>query len=319
MELLDLPTETKFEIMYHLSYPDVLVACSTSRTMNEICETSHFWRKKVKLDFDIDLDTNEEVDSERYLQIATQNGNVYVGSERYEERIKLLTRVYLDYNTSLLNYFTLKNYAADDYDVLNLEFGPGRGFKRPVFLGPELVDFFRHSNLGVAYLQNRIGTGLREVLNDNGEVETIEEPAYEYVETDIPLRNIIRSVLEHPHIATSGNLTSLFFIYVDIHDDILIDTGRGLYIQADNNMKTRLRRILRTVKDAHPTFNEDSFRYPELQRIIKFGVIPADQLTPNQLQLMVDPLLKAQLLFEDKIFKATIKGLQQRRLYALDQ
>lgn len=171
----------------------------------------------------------------------------------------------------------------------------GKTINHKVFIGPELLRFFREGDFGPSY-------------KDDGE---------EYVSTDIPLVDEL-PLLREQGFAYTATLANLFYIYSDVHrltrsnryraDEFMTEALGGIFdrIIEERRLHPRLNKKGETI-----TFEPEDFDLTGFNSIIKYGrfvrpdekdpVEGATVLNDQQLALYNDPSLNAELAEERDI------------------
>jgi hypothetical protein len=175
----------------------------------------------------------------------------------------------------------------------------GKTIKHKIFVGPQLLSFFRNGDFGPAY-------------RDDGE---------EYVSTDTPIIEEL-ALLREEGFAYGSTLTNLFYIYSDVHR-----LTRSNRYRADEFMRETLGEIFDRIieerqtnqrlnkKNEVITFDPEDFDLTGFNSIIKYGrfvrpdeknpVPGAQVLSDRQLEMYNDPGLVEELEAELAITNVT--------------
>ncbi|SPN78780.1 Hypothetical protein ZAZAV_2 [Cedratvirus Zaza IHUMI] len=175
----------------------------------------------------------------------------------------------------------------------------GKTIKHKVFIGPELLSFFRNGDFGPAY-------------RDDGD---------EFVSTDSPIIDEL-PLLRDQGFAYTSTLTNLFYIYSDVHrltrsnryraDEFMTETLGEIFNRIIEERQTNQRL---NKKGEVITFDPEDFDLTGFNSIIKYGrfirpdeknpVEGAQVLTPEQLAMYNDPELVPELVAEGAVTDVT--------------
>ena len=175
----------------------------------------------------------------------------------------------------------------------------GKTIKHKVFIGPDLLRFFREGDFGPAY-------------RDDGD---------EYISTESPIIDEL-NLLRDQGFAYTSTLANLFYIYADVHrltrsnryraDEFMLETLGGIF---DRIIEERQNNPRANKKGEIITFNPEDFDLTGFNSIIKYGrfvrpdekepVPGAQVLNEEQLALYNDPSVTAELEAEGAITSVT--------------
>nr|WIL04463.1 hypothetical protein Clen_533 [Cedratvirus lena] len=175
----------------------------------------------------------------------------------------------------------------------------GKTIKHKVFIGPELLTFFREGDFGPAY-------------RDDGD---------EYISTDTPIVGEL-PLLQDQGFAYTSTLANLFYIYSDVHrltrsnryraDAFMTETLGGIFDRIIEERQTNQRL---NKKNEVITFDPEDFDLTGFNSIIKYGrfvrpdekspVEGAQVLNDKQLAMYNDPGLVPELVAEGEITNVT--------------
>ncbi len=227
---------TDIIILGKLNDIDLLSVCGTNKYLNDLCNNEYFWMNRTLTKFPF-LGTGKEI-AMSYIPSG-------VGWKEYY--------IWLS-DMALLPEYELEEWAQSNLRLdIQLLLGErkmevGRGFKNPVTMSHNMLQFFRNANLGKIDPKDPNSANLRDSLYS------------------------LRS-----GITTQSILTSLWFIYV-IVNNMEKYPGERMYLQATpemyqyfqhtfNQLAARPPRFDRNNR-AIPPFNPQKFRYASLHSII---------------------------------------------------
>jgi hypothetical protein len=106
---LDLvPREIRDEIALKSDVTDILILCTTSKSMRDICARDDFWIKKYRHDFGEELPLAASLaltPQQAYIQRYTLEGGVTFGSQLFQSINNLLPRALQSGDTALIDFY----------------------------------------------------------------------------------------------------------------------------------------------------------------------------------------------------------------------
>lgn len=124
--LEDFPEEVLWKILFHLDLSSLSMTCSVSTRFYKICQSNTFWNQKAQYNFNItstEFRDTQLSGRNRYIQLGTKYGQVYVGSEQFEKLRELCYRAAKKNYLELLEYFLNKPGVNDN----STHYGVNRG------------------------------------------------------------------------------------------------------------------------------------------------------------------------------------------------
>lgn len=270
------------EILKNLSDEDLVNVCRVNTYTHNLCNDKYFWANKVLTKFP-QLGSAEEIKKymkgmewkDYYLWLSDLFGDYSHVTHQTDDgpAYSLTPESQVGSLSDLYPKATaaFKSTGREDLGVLlgiNLE-QSHRGFTKPIKLTNEMREFIINGNFGLADPENPSAG---------------------------PLQNYLSAAVNG--VSNKGIMIPLLNIYVKFNN--LAD---GAYIQANPEMYRYLGNTFRALRSVNP----EKFRHTDLQRIIAQNIVPREQLTERDLDVMNSFEMNQRLKLENDLVSDLLK------------
>lgn len=283
---------TDMEILKKLSDEDLVNVCRVNKYTFDLCNNECFWADKLQEKFP-QLGSREEIRQKYVKGMGWKNYYLWLsdlfgdydhmtyqtpqGTEYSRNlstpTVRELSKVYLK-----AGYEFLDTGREDLKTLLGGEWKSVSTRDHPIKLTPEMRDFIRAGNFGLADPNNPVSGPLQNYLSApiNG----------------ITTRTIMNAIF-HIYLRKNDLLTQRPFLYADAE----------MYRYLGGTFEKLSSRPPKTTKEGEriPPFNPERFRYTDLQNIIADNIVPEDQLTEQDRDIMSSYETRCKLGLEYKL------------------